>query len=219
MPAQGREALLEIGDAALLELPRRRVVTRDTGSYRTSTVRGGCDDLGVSDFPVIDDADWRVRLRAAITIEDLRIVGYEAFGGDRAELDETRVGVLEVINEARAQGITEQDINIEIAKLRAGQADFDRTLSAAVVLQRDRERYAARELAEHDVAAWTSIEEVVRQLGTTTEVIEPHLVEAERRGLIERVRPPVGDWPALTVRVTEAGGRYLDQLAGLAGTP
>jgi len=53
--------------------------------------------------------------------------------------------------------------------------------------------------------AWTSIDEIARERGTTNRIVTPVLARAEGRGLIERVQPPTGDWGACTVTLTTQG--------------
>ena len=80
---------------------------------------------------------------------------------------------------------------------------------AAAAYLCERARMAGRRGMTVPAPAWTSIDEIARERGTTNRVVMPVLERAEGLGLIERVQPPPGDWPAWPVTLTAQGRDHV----------
>ncbi len=154
-------------------------------------------------------ADWRGHLRARIALHDLTQAGHRLAGGQEAAMERARYEVLQVIDTARAAGIPEATIDAEIAALRAETCDLEAVMAAAAYLCAERARMAGGRGMTLPTPAWTSIDEIARERGTTNSVVTPVLARAEDLGLIERVQPPPGDWPAWTVTLTAQGHDHV----------
>lgn len=163
---------------------------------------------GRLDALVLDD--WRGHLRARIALHDLTQAGHRLAGGQEAAMERARYEVLQVVDTARAAGIPEVALDAEIASLRAETCDLEAVMSAAAYLCRERARTAARRGMPLPGPPWTSVGEIARERGTTNDVVTPLLEHAEGLGLLQRVHPPTGDWPAWTVTPTAEGWDHVD---------
>lgn len=203
---EGRLGLRELVDAYL---------AGDSGldvSEAWEAVEDYLDRIAVVHGFEVDDAlaraeralpDWRRRLRLRIAAHDLALAAHRALGGQVERIEQTRLAVAEVLEGAKAADATEQELDAFVRDLRVEQCDVATVIGAAAWVTDERARLAKRRGAMLPGPSWATAEEIARDRGVSTDVVEP-LVEGAMGGGLLACEPERG------VTVTPAGRAYVE---------
>lgn len=130
---------------------------------------------------------WRRRLRARVSRHDLaQAIERFAVDADVAlRTENARGAVLEAIDEARAAGASDAEIDAELAAYRVEEFDLEAFIADVTMIVRSRElRHSAFG------RGWATLSEVARRAGVDKTLARDRYTEALRLGLVHDIDPP-----------------------------
>lgn len=128
--------------------------------------------------------DWRRRLALRIAAHDLALAAHRALGDQDDRIEQTRVAVADVLDDARAADASDDELDAFIKQLRVEHCDLVSVLTAAAWLAAERARLAQQRGLALPTASWATTAEIAEDRGAPLDIVASLVEDALKPGLL-----------------------------------